>query len=303
MPELPEVEIVRRGLTPFVQGSTFKTVEVRHVRSVRRNPGSLPDQLQGSLIEHVSRRGKYLWCVLQGPHALVVHLGMSGQFRVYPWVGRKPPVLERDHAHLRILAVLKRPSGELLDLHFLDQRTFGQVHVSPLVSVNTGDTADANEFLPASLTHIARDPLDPFFDVERMVSKVGRSPSEIKRVLLNQTVMSGVGNIYADEALFRSGIRGSRIASDLTAGRVHELVSHVKDVMNESIGEGGTSFDALYVNVNGESGYFSRTLAVYGREGEACTQCGSAIQRISFMNRSSFFCNKCQPATSAVAGP
>ena len=295
MPELPEVEVVRRGLSSFVIGSTFNRVEVRHSRAIRRNEGSFADQLQGAVIQHISRRGKFVWFVLDRPEALVVHLGMSGQFRIYPWTDQVSPVGERDHPHLRILCELEQPTGAILDLHFLDQRTFGGMHVSTLVPGEDG------ERLPVSVAHIARDPLDPRFDVANLVRKFHNSQSEIKRVLLNQSIMSGVGNIYADESLFRSGLHGSINAGQLSEKQILELVTHVKDVMCEALDEGGTSFDALYVNVNGESGYFSRSLSVYGREGEPCDRCGSAIQRIAFMNRSSFFCGKCQPRIPAVA--
>lgn len=300
MPELPEVEVVRRGLTPFVKGSKIDHVEVRHARSVRRNEGQFEDQLAGATIEHVSRRGKFMWCVLDRPDALVVHLGMSGQFRVYPWIDQESVLEARSHPHLRVLCELAleqqgNRDGGKYDLHFLDQRTFGGMHLSPLVEVDTG------EYVPQSVAHIARDPLDPRFDIDLFVDRVGTTPSEIKRVLLNQSVISGVGNIYADEALFRTGLHGSIPASQLDQESVHRLVANVTDVMNEALDEGGTSFDALYVNVNGESGYFSRSLAVYGREGQPCERCGSAIERISFMNRSSFFCGKCQPRNPAVA--
>lgn len=295
MPELPEVEVVRRGLTPYLHNSTINRVEVRHDRAVRRNQGSFPDQLQGRLIHHISRRGKFLWCVLDQPEALVVHLGMSGQFRVYPWTDKGAPTEVRRHPHLRILCELEQSSGAVLDLHFLDQRTFGGMHTSPLVSGDHGD------HIPESVKHIARDPLDPQFDVLEFINTIHNSQSEIKRVLLNQSIISGIGNIYADEALFRSGLHGSVVVSELTEETILQLVAHVTDVMNESLDEGGTSFDSLYVNVNGESGYFSRSLSVYGREGEPCDRCGSDIQRISFMNRSSFFCGKCQPRTPAVA--
>lgn len=295
MPELPEVEVVRRGLSSFVIGSAFNRVEVRHARAIRRNEGSFTDQLQGAVIQHISRRGKFVWCVLDRPEALVVHLGMSGQFRVYPWDGQVAPLDEREHPHLRILCELEQPTGAILDLHFLDQRTFGGMHLSTLVP------GEGGEHLPVSVAHIARDPLDPRFDVAELVRKFHNSQSEIKRVLLNQSIMSGVGNIYADESLFRSGLHGSINAGQLSEKQILELVTHVKDVMREALDEGGTSFDALYVNVNGESGYFSRSLSVYGREGEPCDRCGSDIQRIAFMNRSSFFCGKCQPGIPAVA--
>lgn len=295
MPELPEVEVVRRGLMPFIQGSRIHRVEVLHPRAIRRNEGPFVDLLQGANIHHVSRRGKFLWCVLDRSEALVVHLGMSGQFRVYPWTAHNNPAVERGHPHLRILFELDQQKGARIDLHFLDQRTFGGMHLSPLVECGLG------EYVPQTVAHIARDPLDPCFDLEILVGKLRNTHSEIKRVLLNQSVISGVGNIYADEALFRSGLHGSIPASELNTEDVRNLVSQVKNVMNEALDEGGTSFDALYVNVNGESGYFSRSLAVYGREGQPCDRCGASIERISFMNRSSFLCGQCQPRNPAVA--
>ncbi len=289
--------MVRRGLMSFMQGASVRRVEVRHSRAIRRNEGPFSDQLQGAVIRHVSRRGKFLWCVLDRPYALVVHLGMSGQFRVYPWIDQKPPLGPRGHPHLRALFEIAQKKGGQSDLHFLDQRTFGGMHVSQLVETDSG------EHIPQSAAHIARDPLDPLFDVDLLVDKLRITQSEIKRVLLNQSVISGVGNIYADEALFRSGFHGSINADQLTKEDVYQLVTHVKNVMIEALDKGGTSFDALYVNVNGESGYFSRSLAVYGREGEPCEQCGSPIERMSFMNRSSFFCGNCQRGNPAVAHP
>lgn len=295
MPELPEVEVVRRGLVPHVTNTVIHLVEVRHPRSIRRNIGSFEERLQGTAIHHISRRGKFMWFVLNGPDALVVHLGMSGQFRIYPMSTESSTESERDHPHLRLRFELDRNSGGLVDLHFLDQRTFGGMHLSPMTETDRG------EQIPESVTHIARDPLDPHFSLKEFTSRLAGKTSEIKRVLLDQTVISGVGNIYADEALFRSGLHGSIIAGSLPERSVEELVTHVKDVMNEALVQGGTSFDALYVHVNGDSGYFSRSLSVYGREGEPCERCGSLISRVKFMNRSSFFCAQCQPRTPVVA--
>lgn len=293
MPELPEVEVVRRGLGPHVDDARIVELEVLNPRSVRQNFGDLTGQLRGSHIHHVSRRGKYLWFVLDQPEVLVAHLGMSGQFRVHD--PRDHDSTQKPPKHLRITFELEDADQGKTQLQFIDQRTFGGVYLSPV------EKLDCGEYIPRSIAHIARDPLDPKFDRDQLVQVLSRKQVAIKRVFLDQSVISGVGNIYADEALFRSGLHGSTLACDLDAYSIHLLVSHVTDVMNEALVQGGTSFDALYVNVNGESGYFSRSLDVYGRAGEPCTRCGTPIARIKFMNRSSYFCPKCQRSPSAVA--
>ncbi len=175
-------------------------------------------------------------------------------------------------------------AAEGRELRFVDQRMFGGLSVS----------AGGAE-LPPEIAHIARDPLDPEFDDDAFVAKVRRRSSGIKRQLLDQNLVSGVGNIYADEALWRARLHGERAGEKLTAAQVRELLGHARDVMNEALGQGGTSFDALYVNVNGESGYFDRSLHAYGREGEPCDRCGAPMRRVAFMNRSSYFCPVCQP--------
>ncbi|MFE3291111.1 bifunctional DNA-formamidopyrimidine glycosylase/DNA-(apurinic or apyrimidinic site) lyase [Rhodococcus sp. NPDC059234] len=285
MPELPEVEVVRRGLDAHVVGSRIESVEVLHPRAVRRHlPGGadLAAQLAGLSVTGARRRGKYLWLELApGDLAVVVHLGMSGQMLV------QPPEAIREK-HLRILAELDTGT----QLRFVDQRTFGGWALAPIVEVD-------GAALPESVAHIARDPLDPAFDAEGVVGAVRAKHSEIKRVLLDQTVLSGVGNIYADEALWRSRIHGNRPADRLTRPQVRELLSAVAEVMGEALEQGGTSFDALYVNVNGQSGYFDRSLAAYGREDRPCPRCGAPIRREKFMNRSSYSCPKCQPRPRA----
>lgn len=298
MPELPEVEVVRRGLGPHVNGARIVELEVLNPRSVRQNFGDLAQQLRGAHIHHVSRRGKYLWFVLDRPEVLVAHLGMSGQFRVHD--PRKHVLREQDSApalpkHLRIAFDLEDFDKGHTQLQFIDQRTFGGVYLSPVEKLKDGES------IPRSITHIARDPLDPKFDREHLCEVLSRKQVAIKRVLLDQSVISGVGNIYADEALFRSGLHGGVLANSLDSHAIHSLVSHVTDVMNEALVQGGTSFDGLYVNVNGESGYFSRSLDAYGRAGEPCTRCGTPIVRMKFMNRSSYFCPQCQRLPSAVA--
>jgi formamidopyrimidine-DNA glycosylase len=148
--------------------------------------------------------------------------------------------------------------------------------------------------LPPEIAHIARDPLDPEFDEDAFIPRVRRSASSIKRLLLTQTVISGVGNIYADEALWLARIHGERPGTRMTAAQVRSVLEAARAVMGAALQQGGTSFDALYVNVNGDSGYFERSLEVYGREDEPCSRCGTPIRRVAFMNRSSYFCPRCQ---------
>lgn len=279
MPELPEVEVVRAGLERHVLGATISRVDVLHPRPVRRDvrgPAGFALALTGRRIEGACRRGKYLWLPLDNGDALLGHLGMSGQLLV------QPPDAP-DERHLRVRLVLEG-AAEGRELRFVDQRMFGGLSVS----------AGGAE-LPPEIAHIARDPLDPDFDDDEFVRRVRRRTSGIKRQLLDQNLVSGVGNIYADEALWRSRLHGERPGERLTARQVHELLGHARAVMSDALGQGGTSFDALYVNVNGESGYFDRSLHAYGREGEPCERCGSPIRRVAFMNRSSYFCPTCQP--------
>ncbi|BBZ23673.1 bifunctional DNA-formamidopyrimidine glycosylase/DNA-(apurinic or apyrimidinic site) lyase [Mycolicibacter hiberniae] len=280
MPELPEVEVVRRGLAEHVVGRTITAVRVHHPRAVRRHeagPADLTGRLLGARITGIDRRGKYLWLLLNGStadEALVVHLGMSGQMLL----GDLP-----DTRHLRIAAVLEDGTK----VSFVDQRTFGGWQLTDLVEVD-------GSLLPVPVAHIARDPLDPRFDAESVVEVLRGKHSEIKRQLLDQTVVSGIGNIYADEALWRAGIRGTRTADRLSRPRLRALLAAAAEVMRDALAAGGTSFDSLYVNVNGESGYFSRSLDAYGRQDEPCRRCGTPIRRAKFMNRSSYFCPQCQ---------
>jgi formamidopyrimidine-DNA glycosylase len=279
VPELPEVEVVRAGLERHVLGATITRVDVLHERPVRRDPrgpAGFAAALTGRRIEAARRRGKYLWLPLDNGDALLGHLGMSGQLLV------QPPDSPAER-HLRVRLALDG-AAEGRELRFVDQRMFGGLSVS----------AGGAE-LPHEIAHIARDPLDPEFDDDAFVVKVRRRTSGVKRQLLDQNLISGVGNIYADEALWRARLHGERPGHRLTRGQVTELLGHARDVMVAALGEGGTSFDALYVNVNGESGYFDRSLHAYGREDEPCDRCGAPIRRVAFMNRSSFFCPVCQP--------
>jgi formamidopyrimidine-DNA glycosylase len=275
MPELPEVEVVRRGLVDHVVGRTIRDVQVFHERAVRRHAGGITDfidRLSGRTVVGAHRRGKFLWMSLDDHSAVVCHLGMSGQMLVRA---------DRDEpTHLRISFDLDDDTRLL----FVDQRTFGGL----LVTEVEGD-------VPLEVLHIARDPLDPLFDDADFVARLRRKDTGIKRALLDQTLISGVGNIYADEALWRSSLHYARGTRGLRRTEAEGLLANIRAVMSEALAQGGTSFDALYVNVNGQSGYFSRSLDAYGQEGQPCRRCGTTIVREPFMNRSSFRCPCCQP--------
>jgi formamidopyrimidine-DNA glycosylase len=284
MPELPEVETVRTGLAAWAVDRPIETVEILHPRATRRHGPGASDfvaALAGRTIVEARRRGKYLWLPLDNGDAILAHLGMSGQFRL-------GTVNAPDEPHLRVR--FRFGDGDP-QLRFVDQRTFGGLSVSP-------GGAD----LPDEIAHIARDPIDPQFDDAEFVTAIRRRRTEIKRALLDQSLISGVGNIYADEALWRARLHGARPTDALTKPAVHRLLGHVRDVLGEALGAGGTSFDALYVNVNGESGYFDRALHAYGREGRPCERCGTPIRREQFMNRSSFSCPTCQPRPRSRRG-
>ena len=282
MPELPEVEVVRRGLAAHVTGKTITGVRVHHPRAVRRHeagPADLTARLLDMTITGTGRRGKYLWLTLSDGSAVVVHLGMSGQMLL----GAVP-----NENHLRIAALL----DDGTTLSFVDQRTFGGWMLADMVTVDGSD-------VPGPVAHIARDPLDPEFDRNGVVAGLRRKQSEIKRQLLDQTVVSGIGNLYADEALWRAKVNGARLASGLSKAKLAEVLEAATAVMTDALGQGGTSFDSLYVNVNGESGYFDRSLDAYGRDGEPCRRCGAIMRREKFMNRSSCYCPRCQPRPRA----
>ncbi len=276
MPELPEVEVVRRGLEAHVVGRTITGVDVLHPRPVRRHlagPDDFAARVTGRRVEGACRRGKYLWLPLDSGDAILGHLGMSGQMLVQP---ADAP----DERHLRVRLRLDAP----YELRFVDQRMFGGLAVS-----------EGGAELPTEIAHIARDPMDPEFDDELFSARVRAKVSGIKRILLDQTVISGVGNIYADEALWLAQIHGDRPGKRLRKADLAAVLAGVREVMTAALDQGGTSFDALYVDVNGQSGYFDRSLHVYGQEGRPCDRCGTPIVRVSFMNRSSYFCPVCQP--------
>ena len=324
MPELPEVEVVRRGLARWTTGARVEAVEVLHPRPVRRHvqgPADLVARLVGVRVDDVVRRGKFLWFELDSGEALLAHLGMSGQLLL------EPPDAP-DEKHLRVRLRLSGDALEGRELRFVDQRMFGGLSVVDLLPTpdglpggtgglapevptavgGDGGTAAArgpvgvpsSPRLPEGVAHIARDPFDPHLDEAALVDRLRTRRSGVKRSLLDQGLLSGVGNIYADEALWRARLHGERPASGLTRPGARALLGHVRDVMAEALAVGGTSFDSLYVDVNGASGYFERGLAVYGREGRPCPRCGAPVRREAFANRSSHSCPVCQPRPRTV---
>ena len=305
MPELPEVEVVRAGLEPVVTGARVDDVEVLDRRSLRRHDaiaGGFEARLAGRTVVAAVRRGKFLWLPLSASQpggeldeALVVHLGMSGQVLLRE--------VAADSGHLlRIRMVLSDARAEPFEVHFVDQRIFGSMAIDRLVATPDG-LAGGSGFplaaVPGQVAHIARDPLDPAFDAGGVIRSLRARRTQVKRALLDQTLASGIGNIYADESLWAARIHPLQPTPTLSRARAATLFDEVRAVLGRALAEGGTSFDQQYVNVNGASGYFSRSLAVYGREGEPCPRCGTAIRRAPFMNRSSHYCPRCQRLRAA----
>ncbi|MEA5456570.1 bifunctional DNA-formamidopyrimidine glycosylase/DNA-(apurinic or apyrimidinic site) lyase [Sinomonas sp. JGH33] len=313
MPELPEVEVVRRGLETWVVGRRIESAQVLDARSVRRHglgPEDFSGQLEGAVVLAAVRRGKFLWLPLadgsdggapssQPPHtALMAHLGMSGQLLIED--SDQP-----DEKHLKVRLTLAEAHGLPPELRFVDQRIFGGLAVVPLVPTDDGGPGGSGAVLlpliPREAAHIARDPLDPLFSVEAFHERLRARRTGLKRALLDQRLVSGIGNIYADEALWAARLHYARPTETLTRPQTARLVRAVVEVMERALDAGGTSFDSLYVNVNGASGYFDRSLAAYGQAGRACPRCAaegrtSIIVRESFMNRSSYRCPHCQRA-------
>lgn len=300
MPELPEVEVVRAGLAPAVTGATVLGVTVLDERALTRHDeggAQFESALTGRVIRSAARRGKFLWLPLEGAdravpptEAVVGHLGMSGQLLL-----RAPGAAPERHERVRI--DLSHPDHGEVSVVFADQRTFGSLAIDALIPTADGapggrGTAEAS--VPRQVSHIARDPLDPAFSDRAFRSALAGKASAIKRVLLDQTVLSGVGNIYADESLWAARIHPETEARALSTRAANRLLAEIRHVLDKALAEGGTSFDAQYVNVNGQAGYFAHSLNAYGRTGEPCPRCGRPIVRVSFANRSSHFCAHCQ---------
>jgi len=275
VPELPEVETVRRGLQHLVTGYRIREANQLHPRALKPESIAPLESLQGAKITGTNRRGKFMWLTLNRPYVLVAHLGMSGQFLIHQ--------KDRPKAtHIRAQFTLSKPL-RTQELVFNDQRTFGWLSVE-----------ETTNNIPASAQHIAPDPFDPLFDKDLTIKNYRKRNIKIKTALLNQEIMSGVGNIYADETLWRAKIHPEISTADLSAKKISTIIDFATEVMQEAINQGGTSFDDLYINVNGESGFFEQSLAAYGQEDEPCPRCGAPIKRITFGQRSSHFCPRCQ---------
>ncbi|ANJ26719.1 bifunctional DNA-formamidopyrimidine glycosylase/DNA-(apurinic or apyrimidinic site) lyase [Agromyces aureus] len=299
MPELPEVEVVRAGLAPAVTGARIAAVDVLDARALTRHDAASGDfeaLTTGVTIAAAVRRGKFMWLPIGANRAIVGHLGMSGQMLL------RSPEHPGDDRHARVRIHLEHPEHGELRIDFVDQRTFGSLAVDGMVPTPDGAAAGFSgdvtgewaASIPTQVAHIARDPLDPAFDDELFLERMSRRASGVKRVLLDQGVVSGVGNIYADESLWAVRLHGEQPASTISKRRARELLRAVRDVLGKALDEGGTSFDAQYVNVNGASGYFAHSLNAYGREGLPCPRCGTPMVREAFMNRSSHRCPRCQ---------
>ena len=332
MPELPEVEVVRAGLAPALNGASVVAADVRDVRALKRHvplsgeagvggvgvsldaaaasvrAADFERRIVGASLVAPARRGKFLWVPIADPappaprareskpripaagFALLAHLGMSGQMLLR---AHDAP----DDAHVRVRLWIEHPEHGELRLDFSDQRLFGSLAIDELVATDDGFAAGrgaAEALIPGQAAHIARDPLDPAFDDAVFIARLRARPVAVKRQLLDQTLISGVGNIYADEALWRARIHPETPGSRIGAVKAAEMLAHVREVFAKALAEGGTSFDAQYVNVNGQAGYFAHSLNAYGRTGEACPRCGTPITRMAFMNRGSHFCPRCQ---------
>jgi formamidopyrimidine-DNA glycosylase len=298
VPELPEVEVVRAGLAPAVTGARVAGVQILDSRSLKRHDGRRGDfvgLLDGVHINSIERRGKFMWMPLSTGDALVVHLGMSGQVLL-----REPDAPADRHLRIRFDiessgagsagGAKAQRGGQLRELvvAFVDQRIFGSMAVDHLLEQH-------GSLVPSHVAHIALDPLDVRFDDDLFVTQLRAKHTGLKRALLDQTLVSGIGNIYADEALWASRLHYDRATDSVTAVEARTILDEVRAVLRKALAEGGTSFDAQYVNVNGQAGYFAHSLNAYGRQGEACVRCGTPIVRESFMNRGSHFCPVCQP--------
>jgi formamidopyrimidine-DNA glycosylase len=307
MPELPEVETVRAGLAGSLTGAKILSVDVHDVRSLKRHPGSpaeFVESLTGARIDGVIRRGKFLWLPLTfagaqpaGRFALVGHLGMSGQMLL------REPGFEAEKL-TRVSMLCETSTGQMVEFRFVDQRIFGSLAIDELVATRDGgvggysdgvaDGAEFERLIPSKAAHIARDPLGAEFDQDAVIRAFKKKASGIKRVLLDQQVLSGVGNIYADEALWATKLHYDQPANSISTVKAKQLIAEVQRILAAAVAQGGTSFDEQYKNVNGESGYFEVSLNAYGQTDRPCARCGAQIKRDNWMNRGSHYCPRCQ---------
>lgn len=275
MPELPEVETTRRHIAPVLEGARIARVALRRDRMARRNqrPSDVADRLVGRRVEKVGRRGKFLIIEVEGDLTWVMHLGMSGRMRVV----EAPEPLE-PHAHL----VVTTDRGD--EVRLIDPRTFG------FVAVFTPEEMAAD-----SISGLGRDALDDLPTADELAGVLADRRAAVKTLLLDQRIVAGLGNIYADEVLFRAGVRPQRAGGDLSRSQVDALAAAIPEVLIEGLAMGGTSLDDLaYLLPDGQAGEYLDRLRVYGRTDQACLVCGTPIQRVVIGGRSSHFCPHCQ---------
>jgi formamidopyrimidine-DNA glycosylase len=285
MPELPEVETVRRGLAARVVGRRIEHVEIGRERTVRRTSRQqVIDGLTGATVLAANRRGKYLLCPLDTGDTMMVHLRMSGQLLLAP-AGAVPPA----HTHV-VLSLSGTPAEELW---FVDPRTFGEIVVF--------DPDHVDVELP-ELAHLGVDPLADGLDTPALRALLAGKRGRLKPLLLDQHVIAGVGNIYADEILHRAKLHPERTAASLRRAEVGPLHDALHDVLLAAVGAGGSTLrDARYVDLMGNGGSYQDDHAVYGRAGERCTTCGKGIiRRIVSAGRSTYYCPWCQRLPRSV---
>lgn len=294
MPELPEVEVVRQGLADQIIGCQIVQVQVFHQRSLRGyEQNDLAQVAVGKKIASIVRRGKFIWWLLEpGPQAILVHLGMSGQVLVNSAGKGKPG--EGALKHLRVRFIL----ADDRRIDFVDQRTFGRLHPVSLqatVDGQAGGWGSDYPYLPKTLADtLARDCLDPAVNWTVVIQRIQKRKAPIKNLLLDQGLVSGIGNIYADEALFAAGVHPLTPGGKLSEIAIKKIYDSAQQVMRSALAQGGTSFDALYVDPEGNPGYFARSLQVYGRSGQACRRCQAKLEQLRLANRSATFCPQCQ---------
>jgi formamidopyrimidine-DNA glycosylase len=278
MPELPEVEVVRRDLDREVAGKKIKAVETNGARTVRRhkNRAEFAARLEGKRVTGVGRRGKYLLVRLEGGEVLVIHLGMSGQLLRAKSAKQALP----KHTHVVITFT---QGGQL---RFIDPRTFGEMFVT---------TYDELEHDVDELAHLGLDPLEQTMSWERFGELIASRSTKLKSALMDQTFLAGIGNIYSDEILFEAGLRWDRMTDSLSPEEVRRLYRAMMEILQEAVKHRGSSLaDQQYVDVFGQPGGYQLHHNVYAREGEACRRCRRPIVRQRVGGRSTFFCDTCQ---------
>lgn len=270
MPELPEVETTRRGIEPYIKNKCITAVLLRETRLRWPVPIQLPHKLAGKRLEHINRRGKYLLFDFDHGH-LILHLGMSGSLRIV-----KADVVPRKHDHLDLVF-----ENEHI-LRFHDPRRFGSVHW----------TLD-NPLHHPLLAKIGVEPLSKDFSGTYLFIKSRKRKVAIKNYIMNSHIVAGVGNIYANEALFLAGIHPKKAAGRINEEQYQQLCISIKRILRQAIRQGGTTLKD-FVREDGNPGYFRQKLRVYDREGQPCTNCSTAIEILLLGQRSSYFCRQCQ---------